>query len=81
MQKIFAPVTMQELIERLDKREMVRLQQEEERRRKAAASRKNGDSHDHGNSGMGGMMGGLGGMMGGSGGGSSLQNISGLGRR
>ena len=80
MQKIFAPVTMQELIERLDKRELVRLQQEEERRRKAAASRKNGDSHDHGNSGMGGM-GGLGGMMGGSGGGSSLQNISGLGRR
>ena len=77
MAKIFAPVTMQELIERLDKREMVRLQQEEERRRKAAAARGN-ESHSS-NSGMGGM-GSLGGMMGGSGGGSSLQNISGLGR-
>lgn len=82
MAKLFAPVTMQELIERLDKREMVRLMKEEERRRKAAANKQNDDGHNHGNSGMGGMMGGLGGMMGGSGGsGSSLQNISGVGRR
>ncbi len=85
MNKIFAPVTMQELIERLDKREMVRLMQEEERRRKAAASKSN-DSHDHNNnSGFG--MGSLGGMMGGMGGsgsggsGSSLQNFSNTGRR
>ncbi len=85
MQKIFAPVTMQELIERLDKREMVRLQQEEERRRKAAANKSNESGHNHNNNAMGGMsgMGGLGGMMGGSGSGSgsSMQNISGLGRR
>ena len=85
MQKIFAPVTMQELIERLDKREMVRLQQEEERRRKAAANKSNESGHSHNNNAMGGMsgMGGLGGMMGGSGSGSgsSMQNISGLGRR
>ena len=73
MQKIFAPVTMQELIERLDKREMVRLQQEEERRRKAAANKSNESGHNHNNNAMGGMsgMGGLGGMMGGSGSGIS----------
>ncbi len=84
MSKIFEPVTMQQLIDRLDKRELTRLIQEEERRRKAAAQKEN-ESHNHGNSGMGGM-GGLGGMMGGmmggsgSGSGSSLQNISNMGR-
>lgn len=85
MAKIFAPVTMEELIERLDKREMVRLIQEEERRRKAAAAAANEDGHNHGSGGMGGM-GGLGGMMGGmmggsgSGAGSALQNMSGMQR-
>ncbi len=82
MAKIFAPVTMQQLIERLDKREMVRLQQEEERRRKAAASKK--DEHDHDNNSSGFGLGSLGGMMGGSGGGansgSSLQNFKSTGR-
>ena len=83
MARLFAPVTMQELIERLDKREMTRLIQEEERRRKEAANKKNDDGHDHGNSGMGGLGGMMGGMMGGSGAGSgsSLQNISNAGRR
>ena len=85
MAKIFAPVTMQQLIERLDKREMVRLQQEEERRRKAEAQKKQ-DGHNHSESNSSGFgMGSLGGMMGGSGGGSSsgssLQSISGAGRR
>lgn len=85
MAKIFAPVTMEELIERLDKREMVRLIQEEERRRKAAAAAANEDGHNHGSGGMGGM-GGLGGMMGGmmggsgSGAGSAMQNMSGMRR-
>ena len=88
MQRLFAPVTMQQLIERLDKREMVRLAKEEELRREAAIAKKNGGgshNHDHGSSGMGGMgMGSLGGMMGGAGGsggsGGSLQNISSLRR-
>jgi hypothetical protein len=81
MAKIFAPVTMEQLIERLDKREMTRLIQEEERRRKAAAAKSN-ESHDHNSGGFG--MGSLGGMMGGQGGqgsGSSMQNISNMGRR
>ena len=85
MQRLFAPVTMKQLIERLDKREMVRLAKEEELRREAAIAKKNGGgthTHDHGSSGIGGMgMGSLGGMMGGSGGsGGSLQNISSLRR-
>jgi uncharacterized membrane protein YgcG len=86
MQRLFAPVTMQQLIERLDKREMVRLAKEEELRREAALAKKNGgSSHNHDHGGMGGMgMGSFGGMMGGSGGssgsGGSLQNISGLRR-
>ncbi|MBR5138267.1 MAG: Ig-like domain-containing protein [Alistipes sp.] len=79
MSQIFAPVTMQQLIERLDKREMVRLQKEEERRRKAAESKKS-DSQSNNSSGLG--LGSLGGMMGGagSGSGSSLQNFSNAGR-
>lgn len=68
MNRIFAPVTMQQLIEILDRREAIRIIKAEEKRREEAL-KKQGKGHNHG--GMGGMMGGaggLGGMMGGSGG-------------
>ena len=65
MNRIFAPVTMEQLIEILDKREAIRIVKAEEERRERER-KKQGKGHNHGNSG--GMMGGMGGMMGGSGG-------------
>lgn len=63
MAKIFVPVTMRELIERLDKREMVRLKKLEEERIKNAHSGK--DNHNHGASSGGNSMRGMGGGFGG----------------
>lgn len=67
MASLFAPVTMEQLIERLDRREQVRLQKEAEERRKQAQS---GDDHNHnhnqGSTGMNSAAGMMGGMMGGS---------------
>ena len=65
MASLFAPVTMEQLIEQLNRREQVRLQKEAEKRREEAAS---GDSHNHnhGSTGMGSMGGMMGGAMGGS---------------
>lgn len=60
MSRIFAPVTMEQLIERLDKREEARVLKLEEEQRKKALEGKNNNS-----GGFGGMGGGLGGMMGG----------------
>ena len=70
MATLFAPVTMEQLIEQLNRREQVRLQKEAEKRREEAAS---GDSHNHnhGSTGMGSMGGMMGGAMGGAMGGSS----------
>lgn len=69
MNKIFAPVTMEQLIEILDKREAARIIQAEKERREREL-KKQGQGHNHGSGGMmggmGGMMGGAGGMMGGS---------------
>ena len=74
MAKMFAPVTMQELIQRLDKREMIRLEKLEEERIKNAHSGRNKHNHDHGGGSMGGgSMGGGFGSMGGA--------LGGLGRR
>ena len=73
MSRIFAPVTMEQLIEILDKREAIRIVKAEEKRREEAREKQGqGHNHDHGGGmgGFGGMMGGsggLGGMMGGSG--------------
>lgn len=82
MASLFAPVTMEQLIERLDHREMVRLQKEAERRRE---EQQKNDGHNHGSSssgssglglgGGGGLGGGMGGIMGGSG--STRQTITG----
>lgn len=78
MNRFFAPVTMEQLIERLNKREQARLiKAEEERREREAKEKKENGGHSHGGmmggaGGLGGMMGGaggIGGMMGGSGGG------------
>ncbi len=71
MNELFAPVTMESLIELLEQRELQRLQKEAE---KAAENAKNShNNHNHNSSqsgfGMGGAMGGLGGAMGGFGGG------------
>ena len=60
MASIFAPVSMEQLIERLDKREAARVLKLEEERRKKAMEQKNQNT-----GGFGGMGGGLGGMMGG----------------
>ena len=80
MNRMFAPVTMEQLIERLNKREQARLiKAEEERREREAKEKKENSGHSHGGGmmgggmmggagGLGGMMGGAGGMMGGSGG-------------
>ena len=65
MATLFAPVTMEQLIEQLDRREQVRLQKEAEKRRQEAAS---GDGHNHNSTGRStstGMGGSMGGMMGG----------------
>ena len=76
MNRIFAPVTMSQLIEILDKREAVRIVKAEEKRREAERKKQSeGHGHNHGGGmmggagGLGGMMGGAGGMMGGAGGG------------
>ena len=66
MSKLFAPVTMEQLIERLDKREEARVLKLEEERRKKALEERNNSTNGMG--GFGGMGGGLGGMMGGMGG-------------
>ena len=60
-------ITMEQLIERLDKRELQRLIKLEEERKKAreAAGGNNGHNHSHGSSGMGGLGGSMGGMLGG----------------
>ncbi|MBR2072545.1 MAG: hypothetical protein IJ976_02640, partial [Alistipes sp.] len=84
MASLFAPVTMEQLIQRLDRREQVRLQKEAEERRKQAQS---GDDHNHnhnqGSMGMGsmgsGMMGGMGGLGGGNS--ASRQTINSMGGR
>ena len=74
MNRFFAPVTMQQLVERLDKREQARLiKAEKERREREAKEKKEGHNHGGGgmmggSGGLGGMMGGAGGMMGGAGG-------------
>ncbi len=71
MRTLFAPISMEQLIERLDKREMQRLIKVEEERRKAKMNNQGGHNHNH-NQGMfggggGGMFGGggMGGMLGG----------------
>jgi hypothetical protein len=75
MASLFAPVTMEQLIEQLNRREQVRLQKEAEKRREEAAS---GDSHNHnhGSTGMGSMGGMMGGAMGGSSSSSSRMSTS-----
>lgn len=72
MNKLFAPISMEQLIERLDKREMQRLIKAEEERKKALIEKANEHNHNHNSSGgmgsMGGMLGGAGGMLRGAGG-------------
>ena len=72
MNKLFAPISMEQLIERLDKREMQRLIKAEEERKKALIEKANEHNHNHNSSGgmgsMGGMLGGAGGMLKGAGG-------------
>lgn len=90
MATIFAPITMQDLIERLDKREMERLAEEEKKRQEQGnQNRGNNQSQSGGMLGGGGMFGGGGGMFGGGGGmggmmggssGSNRQNIGTMGR-
>ena len=90
MATIFAPITMQDLIERLDKREMERLAEEEKKRQEQRNQNKgNNQSQSGGMLGGGGMFGGGGGMFGGAGGmggmmggssGSTRQNIGTMGR-
>ena len=69
MNRIFAPITMEQLIERLDKREIQRLIKLEEEREKARAlGNQNQHNHNHnsmGNGMLGGMGGGMGNMIGG----------------
>lgn len=67
MNRLFAPITMEQLIERLDKREVQRLIKLEEEREKARALG-NQNQHNHnsmGNGMLGGMGGGMGNMIGG----------------
>jgi len=81
MSRIFAPVTMEQLIEILDKREAIRIVKAEEKRREEARKKQGqGHNHDHGGGmgGFGGMMGGSGGMMGGSGGLGGMMGGSGM---
>lgn len=89
MATIFAPITMQDLIERLDKREMERLAEEEKKRQEQGnQNRGNNQSQSGGMLGGGGMFGGGGGMFGGGGmggmmggsSGSNRQNIGTMGR-
>lgn len=81
MSRIFAQVTMEQLIEILDKREAIRIVKAEEKRREEARKKQGqGHNHDHGGGmgGFGGMMGGSGGMMGGSGGLGGMMGGSGM---
>ena len=73
MNELFAPVTMESLIELLEQRELQRLRKEAEKAAEEAKNNKNKNGHNssQGGFGMGGAMGGLGGAMGGLGGGSS----------
>lgn len=85
MTTIFAPITMQDLIERLDKREMERLEEEEKKRQEQGNQNKGSHNHNNQSGGMfgggGGMFGGGGGGMFGGGGGSNPMNIGNLGGR
>ncbi|MBO7330258.1 MAG: hypothetical protein J6U52_00500, partial [Alistipes sp.] len=69
MNRLFAPITMEQLIERLDKREVQRLIKLEEEREKARAlGNQNQHNHNHnsmGNGMLGGMGSGMGNMIGG----------------
>jgi hypothetical protein len=71
MNELFAPVTMESLIELLEQRELQRLQKEAEKAAEEAKNNHNNHNHNssQGGFGMGGAMGGLGGAMGGFGGG------------
>ena len=79
MARLFEPVSMEQLIERLDKREADRLEKLEEERRKQGNQQKGQQGGSMMGGGMGsmggGMMGGMGGMMGGSGAGSSRSDM------
>ena len=81
MSKLFAPVTMEQLIERLDSRERVRLQKEEEKRREqnSNGSGQSGGQSSGGRSSLSGMTGGAGGMGGMMGGMSGMGGASGAG--
>lgn len=84
MNEMFAPVTMQSLIELLEKRELQRLAKEAEKAAEEAKSNKhnhnnNNNSNSQSGFGMGGAMGGIGGAMGGfggSGGGGSFRTAN-----
>lgn len=83
MSTIFAPITMQQLIERLDQREMERLEEAEKKRQEQMQKGQGNNSSSQ----SGGMFGGGGGMFGGGGGGgmfggggSSRTNIGNIGR-
>ena len=68
MERLFAPITMEKLIERLEQREVQRLIKAEEDRKKALELTNQNNNHNHNSSGLmgGGMMGGgMGGMLGG----------------
>ncbi len=80
MARLFEPVSMEQLIERLDKREADRLEKLEEERRKKGNQQKGQQGGSMMGGSMGGMMGGMGGMMGGSGSGSGMSNIMNTGR-
>lgn len=85
MATIFAPITMQDLIERLDKREMERLEEEEKKRQEQgnkgqSGTQSQGGGMFGGSGGMGGMLGGSGGMGGMFGGSGNRQNTGMMGR-
>lgn len=77
MAKIFEPVSMEQLIQRLDQREADRLEKLEEERRKKARQASGQSSSGFMGGSSGGMMGGIGGMMGGSGSTSGPMNTAG----
>lgn len=62
MNRIFAPVTMEELIRRLDQREQMRLRKEAERRAKEGPRKEEGGQQQQQSGGSGLNMGGLGGL-------------------
>ena len=73
MNSIFAPITMEQLIERLDQREAQRLIKAEQDRQKALQQLDKQHNHNHNSGGM--LGGGMGGMLGGSGMGGMLGGI------